>query len=75
MPATLNNEEIALMCDIAQSSDLHLTPHKMAELHRLRAAGYIKMRIAPTASENLAYELTREGRALLDELGVGADES
>jgi DNA polymerase III psi subunit len=69
----LNDEEVALMCDILQSMELHLNSRKELELSRLTALGYLKSE--PEAPGGRGYRITAKGQQYLDERGVGANES
>jgi hypothetical protein len=72
---TPSDEAISAMVDIAQMSGLQLTAGQRTELDGLIARGLIE-KIAPAGPNQPAeYALTARGQKLLDDRGVGANES
>ena len=71
---TVSDAGISAMVDIAGASGKRLNPSQTAELDSLLAQGLIE-NIAPAGSELARYALTRKGQKLLDDRGVGANES
>ncbi|RTL49172.1 MAG: hypothetical protein EKK40_15910 [Bradyrhizobiaceae bacterium] len=72
--AGLNDEEIALMCDIAQNAKIAMNPRKEAELKRLVAEDYLSRDINEGPGSR-GYVLTGKGQETLVSLGVGVNES
>ncbi len=78
MTNKLNDEEVALMCDIAQNSAITITAQKTHELERLVADDFISREPRKQGRDGIrvdAYVLTDKGQRALAELGVGANES
>lgn len=73
--AALNDEEIALMCDIAQNAKISMTPRKQAELKRLVADDYLMAEDEGEGPGSHGYKLTGKGQEKLVSLGVGVNES
>jgi hypothetical protein len=70
-----SDEAISAMVEVARMSGLHLTPGQRSELEGLIAHGLIE-RIPPAGScEPARYAVTPKGQKLLDERGVGVNES
>jgi DNA-binding PadR family transcriptional regulator len=67
------DEQISVMCDIASSGGADLSASKIAALRAIVADGLIE----PTAKDETIerYKLTSKGQKLLDDRGVGANES
>lgn len=72
---TLNDEEIALMCDIAQNGKIFMTPRKQAELERLVEVDFLMHRDGDEEPGSRGYVLTGKGQEKLVSLGVGVNES
>jgi hypothetical protein len=66
---------ISAMVDIAGASGQHLNPRQTAELDVLLAQGLIAKVASADLSEPARYALTRKGQKVLDDRGVGANES
>jgi hypothetical protein len=75
MTFEINDEEIALMTDIAQNSPIKMTSSKQSGIERLIASGLIKRDEALGASPEFKYTVTGKGQQVLSERGVGANES
>lgn len=73
--AALNDEEIALMCDIAQNAKIAMTARKQAELQRLVAEDYLMPSDEGEGPGSRGYILTGKGQEKLVSLGVGVNES
>lgn len=73
--ALLNDEEIALMCDIAQNAKISMTARKQEELDRLLAENYLKRSDDHQGPGSRGYILTGKGHHTLVSLGVGVNES
>lgn len=71
----LNDEEIALMCDIAQNAKISMTARKQEELERLLAENYLKRSSEHEGPGSRGYTLTGKGHETLVSLGVGVNES
>ncbi|HEY0219982.1 MAG TPA: hypothetical protein VGC26_09510 [Afipia sp.] len=71
----LNDEEIALMCDIAQNAKIAMTDRKQAELKRLVAEDYLMPSSEGEGPGSRGYTLTGKGQEKLVSLGVGVNES
>jgi predicted transcriptional regulator len=66
---------LSVMVDIARNAGTDLNPAQRSKLEALLAAGLIEA-IAPNeASKSTRYAVTRQGQRLLDERGIGANES
>ena len=72
---TTSDAGISALVDIAGTSGQHLNPGQTAELDGLLAQGLIKKVTASARSESAHYALTPKGQKLLDDRGVGANES
>jgi hypothetical protein len=66
---------IAMMCDIARASGLDLNADKQAVLKRLIADGLVEISKLAGPTEGTKFAITRKGQRLLDDRGVGANES
>ncbi len=73
--AALNDEEIALMCDIAQNAKISMTARKQAELRRLVDENYLMHSDEGGGPGSRGYKLTGKGQEKLVSLGVGVNES
>ncbi|HEY0234747.1 MAG TPA: hypothetical protein VGC86_06800 [Afipia sp.] len=71
----LNDEEIALMCDIAQNAKISMTARKHAELKRLVAENFLAQSGGEEGPGSRGYTLTGKGQEKLVSLGVGVNES
>ncbi|HEY0330329.1 MAG TPA: hypothetical protein VGC77_14685 [Rhodopseudomonas sp.] len=69
-----NDRSISVLVEIARSAGIDLTAAQRAKLDQLLADGLIE-RAAPAASEPARYAVTRKGQGVLDERGIGANES
>jgi len=72
---TPSDEGISAMVDILRMSGLNLNPSQRSELDGLIARGLIEKIAASGASEAAGYAVTPKGHQLLDERGVGVNES
>ena len=75
MDIEISDSGIAVMCDIARMSGLDLDPDKQAVLDRLIADGLVEVSKPAKPTEDTKFAITRKGQQLLDERGVGANES
>ena len=66
-----NDQQIAVMCDIAKSGGAGLKKERLPDVAALVAAGHVERTSDPVE----AYALTGKGQAFLDERGVGVNES
>jgi hypothetical protein len=66
----LTDHQISILVDIASSGGAALPPERLSDLVDLIAAGYVE-----GDEGNNLYRLTAKGQAVLDERGVGANES
>lgn len=71
----ISDTGIAVMCDIARASGLDLDNEKQAVLDRLIADGLVSQSSAAKPTEASKFAVTAKGQRLLDERGVGANES
>jgi predicted transcriptional regulator len=72
---TISDTGIAVMCDIARASGLDLDDDKQAVLDRLIADGLVAKSSAAKPAEAAKFEVTPKGQRMLDERGVGVNES
>ena len=72
---TISDTGIAVMCDIARVSGLDLDDDKQAVLDRLIADGLVAKSSAAKPTEAAKFEVTPKGQRMLDERGVGVNES
>jgi hypothetical protein len=72
---TTSDAGISAMVDIAGTSGRHLNPGQRAELDNLLAYGLIEQIASADRGEPARYALTRKGQKVLDDRGVGANES
>jgi hypothetical protein len=70
-----SDEAISAMVEIARMSGPHLTPGQRSELDGLIAHGLIEKMAPDGGSEPARYAVTPKGQKLLDERGVGVNES
>lgn len=75
MSQEISDSGIAVMCDIARASGLDLDADKQAELDRLVADGLVEISAPAQPAEGAKFALTSKGQRLLDQRGVGANES
>jgi hypothetical protein len=71
----ISDTGIAVMCDIARASGLDLNADKQAVLDRLIAGGLVEISKSAKPNEGAKFAITRTGQRLLDDRGVGANES
>lgn len=71
----INDDELALMVDIAQNSPIRMTPRKQDLLNQLMSKNLIEPRKDGDELGSGRYALTKAGETKLAELGVGANES
>jgi predicted transcriptional regulator len=72
---TISDTGIAVMCDIARASGLDLDNDKQVVLNQLIADGLVSESSAAKATEATKFAVTPKGQRLLDERGVGVNES
>lgn len=72
---TISDTGIAVMCDIARASGLNLDDDKQAVLNQLIADGLVSESSAANATEATRFAVTPKGQRLLDDRGVGVNES
>jgi len=72
---TISDTGIAVMCDIARASGLDLDADKRAVLDRLIADGLVEVSRPAKPTEAAKFAVTSKGQRLLDERGVGVNES
>ncbi|MGA9090428.1 MAG: hypothetical protein WB420_15115 [Bradyrhizobium sp.] len=72
---TPGDEGISAMVDIARMSGLDLNHKQRSELDRLVAGGLIEQTAAAGQSGSARYAVTPKGQKLLDDRGVGVNES
>ena len=72
---TISDIGIAVMCDIARMSGLDLDDDKQAVLDGLIADGLVEISKTARPTEGTKFAITRKGQQMLDERGVGANES
>lgn len=71
----ISNTGIAVMCDIARASGLDLNDDKQAVLDQLIAAGLVEVTRTARPTEGAKFAVTSKGQRLLDDRGVGVNES
>ena len=71
----ISDTGIAVMCDIARASGLTLDADKQAVLDRLIADGLVDVSRTAKPTEATRFAVTPKGQRLLDERGVGVNES
>ncbi|MDB5655878.1 MAG: hypothetical protein JWQ94_3491 [Tardiphaga sp.] len=71
----VSDSGIAVMCDIARMSGLDLDDNKLAEVDRLIADGLVEVSQPAKPTEATKFAITPKGQRLLDDRGVGANES
>jgi hypothetical protein len=72
---SVSDTGIAVMCDIARASGLDINADKQAVLDRLVADGLVEILKSARPTEGTKFAVTRKGQRLLDDRGVGANES
>ena len=72
---TPSDEGISAMVDIARMSGLDLNREQRSELDRLVTSGLIEKTAAAGESGPARYAVTSKGQKLLDDRGVGVNES
>ena len=70
-----NDLGISVLVEIARTSGLALSRDQRRELDGLIAEGLVKQITADGPLEDARYAVTPEGQKLLDDRGVGANES
>ncbi len=70
-----SDEGISAMVDIAGTPGKPLNPRQRSELDGLVAQGLIKKLAPADPGEPARYALTSKGQKVLDDRGVGANES
>jgi hypothetical protein len=70
---TISDAGIAVMCDIARLAGADIAPDQRAELDRLVADGFVEPK--PDSPDRAAYAITPKGQRVLDDRGVGVNES
>jgi hypothetical protein len=73
--AAIDDQGLSVLVDIARSAGTDLNPAQHSKLDALLAAGLIEIVAPADAFEPTRYGVTREGQGLLDERGIGANES
>ncbi|RJF70759.1 hypothetical protein [Rhodopseudomonas palustris] len=68
-----SNEAIAVLVDIARTAGRDLNAGQRLELDHLISQGFAA--IVPNEQGQRSYEVTAKGQDLLDQRGVGANES
>ena len=72
---TPNDEAISALVEVARMSGQRLNPSQRSELDGLVAHGLIEKIAAAGPSEPARYAVTPKGQKVLDDRGVGANES
>ena len=72
---TVSDSGIAVMCDIARASGLDLNDDKQIVLDQLIADGLVEESSVSKTTEATRFAVTPKGQQLLDERGVGVNES
>lgn len=72
---TPSDDGISAMVDIARLSGQNLNPEQRLELDRLIADGLIEATAAAARGEATRYAVTAKGQKMLDDRGVGVNES
>jgi hypothetical protein len=72
---TPSDEGISAMVDIVRTSGQNLNPEQRLPLDRLVADGLIENTAAAKRGEAAKYAVTPKGQKMLDDRGVGANES
>ena len=72
---TVSDSGIAVMCDIARASGHDLNDDKQRVLDQLIADGLVEVSSAAKATEATKFAVTSKGQQVLDERGVGVNES
>jgi hypothetical protein len=70
-----DDRDLSVLVDIARSAGSDLNPAQRAKLDALLAAGLIEVVAQAEAAKPTRYRLTRQGQHVLDERGIGANES
>jgi len=66
---------VSVLVDIARAHGLDLNPGQRQQLDRLISQGLIAVLPSEPSSGRAKYRVTRKGQSLLDERGIGANES
>jgi hypothetical protein len=70
-----DDQGLSVLVDVARSAGTDLNAAQRAKLDALLAAGLIEVVAPADAREPTRYAVTRQGQSLLDERGIGANES
>jgi hypothetical protein len=70
-----DDQGLSVLVDIARSAGTDLNPAQRLKLDALLAAGLIELVAPADLLEPAKYAVTRQGQRLLDERGIGANES
>lgn len=73
--AVVDDQAVSVLVDVARSAGTDLNPSQRLKLDELVAAGLVRAVAPPTSSEPNRYAVTHEGQRLLDQRGIGANES
>ncbi|KIZ39623.1 MULTISPECIES: hypothetical protein [Rhodopseudomonas] len=71
----LTDQGISVLVEIARTSGADLTTGQRLELDRLISEGLVALQLPAGLSDRRTYKVTAKGQRLLDERGVGANES
>jgi hypothetical protein len=72
---TPSDDGISAMFDIARLSGQNLNPAQRRQLDRLTADGLIENTVGAARAEAAKYAVTPKGQKMLDDRGVGVNES
>jgi predicted transcriptional regulator len=72
---TPSDDGISAMVDIARLSGQNLNPEQRRQLDRLIADGLIENKAGAAQGEAAKYAVTPKGQKMLDDRGVGVNES
>lgn len=71
----VDDQGLSALVDIARNAGMDLNPAQRLKLDALLAEGLIEVAAPADAFEPTRYAVTRQGQTLLDERGIGANES
>lgn len=71
----LDDQAISVLVDIARTAGADLNPSQRLKLDELLATALVERIVPPAHSEPERYAVTPAGQRLLDERGIGANES
>lgn len=71
----ISDTAVAVMCDVARASGLDLDADKRIVLDELIAEGLVENAGSDEVAQSAKFAVTRKGQQLLDERGVGVNES